>query len=422
MPDTPFSFFRLTMATKQKQNEPDWKSGKWVSSIKRDITAEIMITGDWAPIRNFAPLIAQNPEEIYGDLLPILRQSDLRITNLECPLTDSENQVWKSGSMLKGLPTHINGLTAVPFEVVTTANNHVLDYGLDGFSETHRLLSENGIQAVGSGQSSPEAEKPLILNVKGIRIGIVNFSEGEDLTAAVEGPGVFGWEVGKVQDIVRELRSKVEIVIVISHCGVEYIPFPPPYVEHAFQRIAAAGADLIIGHHPHVPQGLQIYNGVPICYSLGNFVFYQETELIYRKTGYMVRVGMSPKGVAEIELIPYQIQADRLSLLQGEKRARFFESMQQVSLPLSKPDGAEDAWHGFLCRYGTQGFKDEIQMLMERLDSETEKGAAMFRNRLTTMQHQQHWIDTMNRIISGTIDQAPEWSLSLLEQWLTQKR
>jgi len=61
-------------------------------------------------------------------------------------------------------------------------------------------------------------------------------------------------------------------------------------------------------------------------------------------------------------------------------------------------------------------------MLMERLDSETEKGAAMFRNRLTTMQHQQHWIDTLNRIISGSIDQAPEWSLALLEQWLTQKR
>ncbi|MBT7888624.1 MAG: hypothetical protein HN580_06375, partial [Deltaproteobacteria bacterium] len=157
-------------------------------------------------------------------------------------------------------------------------------------------------------------------------------------------------------------------------------------------------------------------------YSLGNFVFYQETELIYRKTGYMVRVGISPKGVVGIELIPYEIQADRLSLLQGAKRDWFFESLQQVSLPLSKPNGAEDAWNGFLSRYGKQGFKDEIQMLMERLDSETEKGAAMFRNRLTTMQHQQHWIDTMNRMISGTIDQAPEWSLSLLEQWLTQKR
>ena len=410
------------MTTKQKQNEPDWNSGKWRSSDKKDVTAEILITGDWAPIRLFAPIIAEDPEEIYGDLLPVLRQADLRITNLECPLTNGADQAWKSGSMLKGLPTHISGLTTVPFEVVTTANNHVFDYGQDGFSETYRLLSINGIQSVGSGMSGLEAKKPLVLSVKGIRIGIVNFCEGEDQTAAAEGSGVFGWELERVQDSVRELRSKVDIVIVISHCGVEYIPFPPPYVVEAFKRIADAGADLVIGHHPHVPQGLQIHNGVPICYSLGNFVFYQETELVYRKTGYMVQVGVSPQGVSEIELIPYEIQSDQLSLLQGEKRDWFFESLKQVSLPLSQTDGAEDAWHGFLCRYGKQGFQDEIRMLMERLDSETEKGAAMFRNRLTTMQHQQHWIDTMNRIISGSIDQAPEWALSLLEQWLTQER
>jgi poly-gamma-glutamate capsule biosynthesis protein CapA/YwtB (metallophosphatase superfamily) len=410
------------MTTKQQQKELDWNSGKWRSSNKEDVAAKVMITGDWAPIRSFAPLIAENPEKIYGDLLPVLRQADLRITNLECPLTNGAHQVWKSGSMLKGQPTHISGLTAVPFEVVTTANNHVFDYGRDGFSETHHLLSQNRIQSVGSGVSGLEAKKPLVLGVKGIRIGIVNFSEGEDQTAAVEGAGVFGWEVERVQDIVRGLRSQVDIVIVISHCGVEYIPFPPPYVVEAFKGIADAGADLVIGHHPHVPQGLQIHKGVPICYSLGNFVFYQETELVYRKTGYMVQVGISPQGVAEIELIPYEIQADRLALLQGEKREWFFESLKQVSLPLSQPDGVEDAWHGFLRRYGKHGFKDEIQMLMERLDSETEKGAAMFRNRLTTMQHQQHWIDTMNRIISGSIDQAPEWSLALLEQWLTQKR
>lgn len=410
------------MTARQKENGPDWKSGKWVSQGDGDIVAEVLITGDWAPIRLFEPIIAQNPEEIYGDLLPVLRQADLRITNLECPLTNSDNQVWKSGSMLKGLPVHISGLTAVPFEVVTTANNHVFDYGQEGFSETHRVLSENRIQSVGSGQSCREAQKPLILDLKGVRLGIVNFSEGEDGTAAAEGPGVFGWEVKRVREIVGELRSRVDIVMVIGHCGVEYIPFPPPYVEQAFQEIADAGADLIIGHHPHVAQGLQIHKGVPICYSLGNFVFYQETELIYRKTGYMVRAGLSQNGVSRIELMPYEIQADRLALLQGEKRDWFFESLQQVSLPLSEQGGTQEAWNGFLSRYGKSGFKDEIRMLLERLDTEPEKGAAMFRNRITTMQHQQHWLDTMNRIMDGTIDQAPEWSLSLLEQWLTQKR
>ncbi|MBU2645818.1 CapA family protein [bacterium] len=411
------------MTTSQILNAFDWASGRWDSAGGGKTAAEIMITADWAPIRAFEPIIARHPESIYGDLLPELRQSDLRIVNLECPLTAGETQVWKSGSMFKGLPSHIHGLTTVPFDVVTTANNHVFDYGQAGFLETHRLLAENGIRAVGSGRSLQEAREPLRVERKGIRIGIVNFSEGEDQTAATAGePGVFGWELESARESVRKLRSSVDVVIVISHCGVEYIPFPPPYVVQAFQALADAGADLVIGHHPHVPQGVQIYQGVPICYSLGNFVFYQETDLVYRKTGYMVRAGVSKKGVTEIELIPYDIQADRLALLQKEKRDWFFESLQQVSRPLAEPAGVVDAWHGFLCRYGKRGFQDEISMLMARLDAEPEKGAAMFRNRITTRQHQQHWVDTLNRIITGTIDQAPDWALSLLEQWMTQKR
>ena len=400
----------------------DWKSGRWHSDNAGDVVSEVMITGDWAPIRVFEPIIAEDPEAIYGDLLPVLRQVDLRITNLECPLTDGEGQIWKSGSMLKGLPKHIHGLTAVPFEVVTTANNHVFDYGLEGFEETHRLLDQNRIQSVGSGRNAEKASQPLVTDVKGVRLGIINFSEGEDLTDADTGPGVFGWDVKKAAEMVLELRSKVDMVLVIAHCGVEYIPFPPPYVEEAFQTMVDAGADLVIGHHPHVPQGVQIYRGVPICYSLGNYVFYQETELIYRKTGYMVKAGLSQNGLARIELIPYEIQSDKLSLLTPERRDWFLSSMEQVSVPLAKSGGAKAAWNGFLSRYGKSGFVEEVQMLMKRLESEPEKGAAMFRNRITTIQHRQHWTDALSRMMDGSIDDAPEWSLSLLERWLTQER
>jgi len=400
----------------------DWKTGKWLFGTGKEVAAEIIITGDWAPIRKFEPIISGSPASIYGDLLPAMQGCDLRITNLECPLTDGERQIWKSGSMLKGLPQHIAGLTAVPFEVVTTANNHVFDYGLEGFRETRQLLIDNGIRAVGSGLTGEQAREPLEVEVQGVSLGIVNFSEGEDLTAASDGPGVFGWEVERAVEQVRELTCRVDIVLVISHCGVEYIPFPPPYVVSAFQKLADAGADLVIGHHPHVPQGVQIYAGVPICYSLGNFVFFQETELVFRKTGYMVKAGLSREGVVELELIPYEIQADRLSLIRGERREWFLEFMQRISRPLAEPDGAEQAWHGFLCRYGKEGFTAEIRMLLDRMATEPEKGAAMFRNRIATMQHRQHWIDALSRMIDGTITEAPEWSLKILEQWLTEKR
>ena len=391
----------------------DWGRGRWVNAAVPRAQAEIVIASDWAPIRAFDEIVAHSPEAVYGDVLPVLRQGDLRIVNLECALSGGASPVWKSGSVFKGRPEHINGLTAVPFEVATLGNNHVFDYGPEAFRQTLNLLSDHSIRSVGAGMSVEEAHRPLTIDVNGVRIGIINFSEGEDLTSAVSGHGVFGWEVDAVVDSVRAIRPGVDIILVICHGGVEYIPFPPPYLASAFRRIADAGADLIVGHHPHVPQGVQICNGVPICYSLGNFVFYQETDLFYRKVGYLVKAGVSRAGLAHIQLIPYEIGSECLRLLRGDESVLFFESLKKVSLPLADQKGITEAWHGFLRYYGLKGFRDEIAMILAKMDQEPAKGAAMLRNRIATMQHREHWIDAMTRIMDGTIDSSPQWALDL---------
>lgn len=398
----------------------DWDRGEWIAGADARPQVEVVITSDWAPIRNFAPIIANDPRSVYGDVLPALRTGDLRITNLECPLTDRDTPVWKSGSVLKGLPAHTHGLTSVPFQVVTLANNHVFDHGVGAFEETIRQLDDFGIQWVGAGRTPDEARRPLVIDLNGITLGIINFSEGEDLTGAADGPGVFAWELDRVMDTVTRLKQQVNVVLVIGHCGVEYIAFPPVYVARAFQRIAEAGADLIIGHHPHVPQGIQIHCGVPVCYSLGNFVFYQETNLHYRKIGYFVRAGLTASGLTGLTITPYEILADRLALLKGLKRQKFFDDLKQISLPLENNKQIAAAWNGFLARYGIKGFDQEIRMLMDMLAAEPLKGAAMFRNRIATMQHNQHWIDVLTRFVEGTIDDAPQWAMELTEKWLTE--
>ncbi len=400
----------------------DWGRGRWVNGLGPQARAEIVIASDWAPIRAFDGIVARSPESVYGDLLPVLRKADLRIVNLECALSGGGSPVWKSGSVFKGRPEHIKGLTAVPFEVVTLANNHVFDYGPEAFNETLKLLDENAIRSVGAGMSPHEARRPLILEVNGVRIGIVNFSEGEDLTAAVSGPGVSGWDVDAVVERVRAIRSGADIILVICHGGVEYIPFPPPYLAEAFGRVAEAGADLIVGHHAHVPQGVQFVNGVPICYSLGNFVFWQETDLLYRKLGYLVKAGVSREGLSHVEIIPYEIGPDSLHRLRGRESEFFFEALKRVSLPLARPEGVAEAWHGFLRHYGIKGFRDEMAMILAKMDEEPPKGAAMLRNRVATMQHREHWIDAMTRIMDGTIDEAPQWACDLAVEWLTRRQ
>ena len=404
------------------QAKLNWHEGTWENGNDAAKQAEVLIAADWAPIRAYSDVILKDPEAVYGNLLPVLRASDLRIVNLECPLFAGESPVWKSGTVLKGDVGHVRGLTAVPFEVATLGNNHVFDHGVDAFEQTLSLLTDKGIQSVGAGMTPTDARQPLVLEVNGLRVALISFSEGEDLTAADDGAGVFGWEVAKVVAAVQDIKTTVDIVIVICHGGVEYIPFPPPYIAAAFQEIADAGAHLVIGHHPHVPQGVQIHNQTPICYSLGNFVFYQSTDLHYRKVGYLVKAGLASGSVVSLELVPYSIQEHGLQLLEAAARNSFFEKLEKVSLPLENFSGIEEAWHGFMHYYGVEGLKNEIKTILGKMDAELPKGAAMLRNRLTTMQHNRHWIEMLTRIVNGSLASSPNWAYSLAREWLTLKR
>ncbi len=131
-------------------NDFDWNTGCWKNEDAPDSTSEIVIASDWAPIRAYEKIILRNPEAVYGDLMPVLRQSDLRIVNLECPLTADTSPVWKSGSVLQGYTDHVHGMAVVLFEIDTLGNNHVFDYGVDAFKQAGELLSDNAIQTVGS--------------------------------------------------------------------------------------------------------------------------------------------------------------------------------------------------------------------------------------------------------------------------------
>jgi poly-gamma-glutamate synthesis protein (capsule biosynthesis protein) len=403
----------------------DWKKGSWatntLASHSKKTTTKVCIAGDWAPIRVFKKMMDASPISVYGNLLPILRFADLSIVNLESPLSDRGEAVFKSGAVFKGEQRHIKALNAVPFDVVTLANNHVFDYGVDAFEDTLDVLNQHNIQWTGAGMSFKEACTPLVIDVNDIKIAVVNFSEGEDLTSAGKKPGVMGWDVPEIENTIKSLRPNVDFIIVISHCGIEYIPFPPPYVTRAFRQMVRAGADIVIGHHPHVPQGFEFYNNIPICYSLGNFVFYQQTDLYYRKIGYLVSLDVTKDSLVSLELIPYGIHDHGVSLLKEPELQTFRNKFKEISLPLHNDKKLDEAWHGFLHYYGINGFFNEVSLIMEKIKTDPQKGAAMFRNRLTTLQHYHHWKDFMTRLVEGKLELSPRWSRSLIDEWLTCK-
>jgi poly-gamma-glutamate synthesis protein (capsule biosynthesis protein) len=379
----------------------------------------IAVAGDWAPIRALDPVVRETPEAVYGDMLTVLRGADLRIVNCECALAAAERPVWKSGAVFKGSPAHVAGLTTVPFEIACLANNHVFDYGLKGFRETLDVLHRNGIRTVGAGLKLEEALAPLTVAVKGMRITILNFGEGEDLTASSGGPGGCGWEIDKLAAHVRRAKKRGDFVVVVAHAGLEYIPFPPPYIVAAYRALSAAGADCVIGHHPHVPQGLELRRGRLIAYSLGNFVFWQPGDLYYRRTGFFLVLHVRRGRLSSYELRPYRITERGIRRLGRPEETAFRKKLDHISKPLASPTGVSEAWQAYLAYYGPAGFKKEVLGILDKMETEPRKGAAMFRNRVTTLQHVELWRDALTRFMAEKpAPPRPAWT-RLIGEWLT---
>lgn len=398
----------------------DWHTGSWQKP--QQVTSpdqRIVIAGDWAPIRRYASYLLSAPEVVYGDLLAPLRQADLRVINLETSLSSRGTPVMKDGPNLQGRPAAVAGLTCVPFDVACLANNHMMDYGPQAMQDTRALLAEKGIRHVGAGMSRAEALAPLIVDVGATQVGIVNFCEGEDGASAIEGPGVFGWELDEVMAAVQGLRQMVDVVLVVAHAGREYTPAPPPYLQRAFRTIARAGADLVVGHHPHVPQGIEIVEGVPIIYSLGNFIFFQETGRMFQRRGYLLEVSLAEGALSGFRLVPYALEDEGIRQLYGDEKVSLLAHLRAASVPLAEPAGTAALWHAFIDHQGAAYWQEACGGLRSLVEvaGEDKDAAAALRNRFITPAHRHFMADGLSRLIAGELGAAPAWAAELVERW-----
>lgn len=401
----------------------DWQQGLWRAEGGGSPDARIMVTGDWAPLRDSAERVVADPEGIYGDLLPLLRRADLAVTNVEGVLGDAGSPIRKDGPNLRGPAAAVAALRAPPFHVATMANNHVFDFGPEGLAETLRLLDAAGIRTVGAGLTEGAALAPLVVEVGRAKVGLVNFSEGEDATAAGDGrPGVFGWDVERVVADVAALRRRADVVIVICHAGREHTPLPPPYVVRTYRRVAEAGADVIVAHHPHVPQGLEIHGGVPIAYSTGNFVFYDRGAAFFRKAGYMVELELTGKRLTGLCLLPYRLAPQGLELVRGELLTWMLGRLRRVSEPLADPSAVREVWNAFIdqtCMGDPPLVPRILRRILESFDEDSALGAARLRNLFVTRAHVELWTDYTNRVVRGEMGTAAPWAADLVREWTT---
>lgn len=235
---------------------------------------KILISGDFCPINRIAQLAKTGDyKSIFNDLNSILEGNDLNITNLECPLYSGNKAIIKTGPCLKADKNSTKILTYGNFNLVTLANNHLMDFGIDGLKSTMGICKQENVATVGGGFNIKEASEPFYKTIKGKRIAILNFAENEFSTTQDESPGANPLNpVSNFYDI-KEAKEKSDYVFVIVHGGHEYYQLPSPRMQETYRFFIDAGADAVIGHHTHCYSGYEIYEGKPIFYSVGNFIF-----------------------------------------------------------------------------------------------------------------------------------------------------
>jgi len=237
----------------------------------------------------------------------------------------------------------VQGLTYAGFDVLSLANNHTGDYGDDALVETLDLLDEAGLVVVGAGRNSAEARAVRIVTSNGLRVAFLAYNQilPESFEASETSPGS-AWT--KEQDMVADVaaaRQVADVVVVVCHWGAEYSSYTNASQRALARAVADAGADLVLGHHPHVLQGLGILENTFVAYSLGNFVFY---DMISAQTSETVilRCVLDSTGVKTVEWIPVSIvehqprvAAPEAATRIGERILRISEEQEALPSPLS---------------------------------------------------------------------------------------
>lgn len=392
----------------------------------------MIIASDWAPIWSYEALMRRDPAAVYGDLLPVFRESDLNVVNVECVLGDAGAPIPKAGPCLKGdAGVALAALKAASFHVATLANNHAMDYGPESLEATIKTLEGAGIATVGAGMEVAQVVRPHIISRGTGRapIAIVNFGEGEACASRDGRPGVQVYDLEVQEQQIRALKRDGYIVIGIFHGGREHAVMPPPYVVAGLRRLAEAGADAILAHHPHVPQAVEIHQGVPIAYSLGNFVFRREDPPYYQSIGYLVRLDIGDDCVHAANLIPYKLEENGVFSLKGPERDQFLEDLKTLSSHLASPEKIEALWNAFVDDSGffhgiRKEFVDAEHAILGKMGepfhlyaSEPRKAISYFDHYFFCPAHREYFTTAFKRLKLGTLGDAPDWALKWVRQW-----
>jgi poly-gamma-glutamate synthesis protein (capsule biosynthesis protein) len=248
----------------------------------------------------------------FADLRPLLSRADIAFANLESPLSEQngETQHPEKRMVFVGPPSGAPLVARAPFHVVSLANNHVWDYGERGFLDTLDALDASRVRYVGATRRRGAQYEPTVLSVNGWSVALLAVTH-------IWNPGTFptheasdrvAWaDDVRLLEAVKRARAEHDLVLVSYHGGREYSDVPAQEPLDFAKAVTSAGADAVLGHHPHVPQGVGWFSGRPVFFSLGNLVFNKYRDVAWTARGFMARLTFSTDRRVEVAACPYWI-------------------------------------------------------------------------------------------------------------------
>ncbi len=301
-------------------------------------TVEIVAVGDILLTRGVQRQIEKHTEKYpFEKVTEMLSRADLVFGNLENPLTNNCEQAEKKYSF-RAEPRYTEILRAASFDVLSLANNHSLDCGSEGLIETIDNLEKEGLSWLGAGKSTNDAGTPVYHHVNEIKIAFVGFTAISPRKLAERSPHVAFATDENVARSIKAARQRADVVIVSFHWGTEYADRPNVEQIRFADAAVAAGADVILGHHPHVLQGFQFLErpnrdrAAIIAYSLGNFLFDSPVKL-NRRVGesLVLKLRLDKNGLVAAEAVPIVIKNYRPVIADDTERNDISTRLNRLS-------------------------------------------------------------------------------------------
>ena len=298
----------------------------------------IYAVGDIAIVGNAEFELRGRYDEAFAQVKPLLADRDVAICNLEAPLTRRGQAMEGKEFTFRARPESLAAIKDAGFNVFGLANNHLMDFGPLGLKDTLANLEAAGVYKAGAGAKLHEARQPALVPLpeKNSAVAVLSYSMTfpEEFFATRFKPGT---APGNIEYVIRDVaaaKKDAPIVVVSNHWSAELLPTPKDYQIETARLAIDRGARLVIGHHPHVLQGVEFYQGGVIFYSLGNFVF--GSYSYHCRTSIIARVEFSPAGdLLKVEAIPVWVYNSEVNfrprVLAGEEGKIVADEMRELS-------------------------------------------------------------------------------------------